>query len=153
MSYQWASGGPFMGKIMGLITMYVMLLSNYYATTQHSHGVITNFHDLQIFLCPASHRLTRVPCRNASLRTFAADLRRGATSGGNGTSSSDWASAGDLIPAWPPAPSKPLSSYIDKIQICMNSDKGRSSMHEVGLHLGNLGGHPSCIPNRLQGCH
>jgi hypothetical protein len=82
-------GGPFMGKIMGLITMYVMLLSNYYATTQHSHGVITNFHDLQIFLCPASHRLTRVPCRNASLRTFAADLRRGATSGGNGTSSSD----------------------------------------------------------------
>jgi hypothetical protein len=84
---------------MSLITMFVMPLSNNYATTQHGHGVIMGFHDLQIFPCCASHRLTRVPCWNAPPRTFATDLHCGATSGGNGTSGSGRASTGDLSQA------------------------------------------------------
>jgi hypothetical protein len=38
--------GLYIGKIMGMIIMFIMPLANYHATTQHSHEVITDFHDL-----------------------------------------------------------------------------------------------------------
>jgi hypothetical protein len=64
---------------MGLITMFAMPLANYHATTQHSHGVITDFHSLHVFPCRANRRLTHIPCRNASPE----DLHRDAVSGGD----------------------------------------------------------------------
>jgi hypothetical protein len=42
------------------ITIFVMPPSNHYVTTQHSHRVITDFYDLQLFLFPTSHKLTCV---------------------------------------------------------------------------------------------
>jgi hypothetical protein len=39
-------------EIKGLIIMSIISLSNHYITTQHSHMVITDFHDLQLFLYP-----------------------------------------------------------------------------------------------------
>jgi hypothetical protein len=48
--------------------MSVIPLSNHYITTQHSHRVITDFHDLQIILCEANHQLTCVSCQIASIQ-------------------------------------------------------------------------------------
>jgi hypothetical protein len=38
-------------EINGQITLYVIPLPNHYIITQHSHRVIMDFHDLQMFLC------------------------------------------------------------------------------------------------------
>jgi hypothetical protein len=67
----------FIGEIMCLTKMSVILLANYHATTQHSHSVITDFHDLQILPCRANCRLTHIPYRIASPK----NLGRDATSG------------------------------------------------------------------------
>jgi hypothetical protein len=45
--------------------MSVLLSPNYYIATQHSHKVIMNFHNLQVFSYQANHRLTLVPYRYA----------------------------------------------------------------------------------------
>jgi hypothetical protein len=66
--HQWALGGPFIKKIKHQITISIMPLSNHYITTQHSHKVITDFHDLQIFTCRANHRLTHVSYWISSIR-------------------------------------------------------------------------------------
>jgi hypothetical protein len=53
----------FINEHLVSITVSVMLQSNHYITIQQSHGVITNFGDLQMFLCLTTHKLTHVPCR------------------------------------------------------------------------------------------
>jgi hypothetical protein len=47
---------------------YVMSLSSYYITNQHNHKIITDFHDLQLFLCSVNQQLTRVLYRATSVQ-------------------------------------------------------------------------------------
>jgi hypothetical protein len=54
-------------EIKGQITLLIMPLPNHYITPQHSHGVITNFHDLHMFLCQTNQRLMCVSCCATSI--------------------------------------------------------------------------------------
>jgi hypothetical protein len=60
--------GPFIGEIKDQITLSVLTPANHYITTQPSHRVITDFYNLQSFLCRSNQRLMCVPCHAASVR-------------------------------------------------------------------------------------
>jgi hypothetical protein len=57
--------------IIGLITLFMMPLSNYRTTTQYSHMIIMGIHGLQVFLHQVNHWWTRVTYWNTSSRTSA----------------------------------------------------------------------------------
>jgi hypothetical protein len=133
--------------------MFIMPPFNHYILTFYSHRVITVLWCLQIFLCPTSYMLRRVPCSGGAIQRPPLHRLRPSASinswplGQPLGDPDDLRSIGIILSS---AAGRDYSFLQNNCQRCWWSRNEWRSMRGVGLHRGSLRGLRPASPTKVE---